>query len=576
MLTDLIFPESLIKDITDRTNRYIWARVNDPGCKLDKYNEVAEDEILHFIPIYYYSGIVKVPARRDYWKRGATWPTHWIHGVMGRDRFDYIWRHIHLSNALDEIGKDKVVVDDEVVLPEQDEDRQFEEYDSGDDGGGTDDTPIEETLWYEKAELLLDFVNDISKKMCKFPGTCVAIDEMMKLFKGRSGMAQRMKKKPIKEGCKFYALCDSGTGYCWHLIPDGRADPAKDSIAGSVLKLIQALPNKNHPNRNHKKFYCAAMDNYFTTSKVMVACRNEGVGAFGTARARAGWPPEELSKITDERLNTAYMMNDQDNYRIFRWYDNNIVKMVSNVHYGLEGDHIPRFRKRPRQNQANRKNIKAAWGDSCEAEIKIPQVIEDYNRIMNGVGMCDQYISNYRTKFRCQRNWMPIMFHLLDVLQVNSFIVYDGIKSRTDQEYARQSGRHKTFAMGLADALCARAARAKSNARASSRMKRRPSPAEQKSKKKRSVNRPRRRFCGPSPGNQLNPMRLHVNNLHHHAVRKDEAERTNCSWCAYLQAKCKADGKDYFLPRRTNMYCTYCKDTLCKDCWSDFHNETDV
>ena len=48
-----------------------------------------------------------------------------------------------------------------------------------------DDEEEEEDLdWYEKAKLLLEHVNELSKEMCLYPGTLLSIDKMMKLFKG--------------------------------------------------------------------------------------------------------------------------------------------------------------------------------------------------------------------------------------------------------------------------------------------------------------------------------------------------------------------------------------------------------
>jgi len=67
----------------------------------------------------------------------------------------------------------------------------------------------------------LNHVNTVSKKLCTYPGFALSIDEMMKIFKGRSHMTVRMKCKPIKEGFKFYAICDSSTGFVYHFIPDG-------------------------------------------------------------------------------------------------------------------------------------------------------------------------------------------------------------------------------------------------------------------------------------------------------------------------------------------------------------------
>ena len=73
---------------------------------------------------------------------------------------------------------------------------------------------------------------------------------------------------------------------------------------------------KQLPYRN-KKQYAVAMDNYFTYSKTIVACREAGVAVVGTACVQHGWPPAELEDIKDTRFNTLYVMNDQNNYKIF-------------------------------------------------------------------------------------------------------------------------------------------------------------------------------------------------------------------------------------------------------------------
>ena len=153
----------------------------------------------------------------------------------------------------------------------------------------------------------MDIVNKLSKKLCKYPGFALSIDEMMKLFKGRSRMTHRMKKKPIKEGFKYFSLCDSDTGFVWHFVPDGRSDDKKlkgDTVECCV-NLVQTLPHRKtkHTLDNNKRTlqYVVVMDNYFTMSRTLLRLREEGVGACGTARARTGWPPEEIKGI-EKRL----------------------------------------------------------------------------------------------------------------------------------------------------------------------------------------------------------------------------------------------------------------------------------
>ena len=42
------------------------------------------------------------------------------------------------------------------------------------------------TIWYGKAEMLINQINKLSKKLYCWPRYAVSIDEMMKVFKGRS------------------------------------------------------------------------------------------------------------------------------------------------------------------------------------------------------------------------------------------------------------------------------------------------------------------------------------------------------------------------------------------------------
>eukprot|EP00957_Ditylum_brightwellii_P191339 14568899-Ditylum_brightwellii.AAC.1 len=43
--------------------------------------------------------------------------------------------------------------------------------------------------------------------------------------------------------------------------------------------------------------FCLAMDKYFTLPKVIGKLCDIGIGIVGTAQARRGWPPKELSNI---------------------------------------------------------------------------------------------------------------------------------------------------------------------------------------------------------------------------------------------------------------------------------------
>jgi len=54
---------------------------------------------LSFFGIIYYMGIVVLPDKDDYWTTNPIMPEHHICNEMGmnRDRFRFIWRHIHFE-----------------------------------------------------------------------------------------------------------------------------------------------------------------------------------------------------------------------------------------------------------------------------------------------------------------------------------------------------------------------------------------------------------------------------------------------------------------------------------------------
>ena len=90
-------------------------------------------------------------------------------------------------------------------------------------------------------------------------------------------------------------------------------------------------------------------------------CVNHCKKRFVSLLVRTNWPPLDFSKraLHDELYNTFYHMNDPiGNFRMFRWIDDNIVKMVSNVHMGTKDEAVIRPpRKKPRLNGFNRKHI---------------------------------------------------------------------------------------------------------------------------------------------------------------------------------------------------------------------------
>ena len=217
-----------------------------------------------------------------------------MNGKLICDKIDYIQRNIHLGRPEDEeqvIDEDispdqdgEFVPEEEVVEEEEEYEVETVEKDDDNDWGGAgvdtnDDTNGDADsqglidtdtdnefddkgyieVWYAKAKLFLDHVNDFSRTVCEHPGFNLSLDEMMKLFKGRSSMTVQMKQKPIKEEFKFLAICDTVTGFVFYFVPDGLQEKKKKkTIVERVIAITKRLPGHNDQQ------YVIIINNYFT------------------------------------------------------------------------------------------------------------------------------------------------------------------------------------------------------------------------------------------------------------------------------------------------------------------------
>jgi hypothetical protein len=390
-MVELYFPDSMLEDWCEKTMAYAASHL--PPSKLIN---VTPTDMCNFLSMYYYMGIVRLPAKKDYWRSDHSfWPIHPPAQLIKEDLFMYIWHNFHLLGATqDGMADEEVNIDEEEEDDPEDitdeEDNELDEEEEEEEE--LEDVEVEnDTRWYKKVASFLEHVMEISWKLCIRPSTTLSIDKMMKLFKGWSGHTHRMKNKPIKQGYKFFAICDAKNGYVWPMVPDGQLE--KLSTHDYVVILADTLPEPSKYN------YVITMDNYFTWPRVMESLADRGIGALGTARFQRGCPPKEYRNIKEDQFNCVHLMNDVRNYRIMRWVDNNVVTMVTNCHIGDEV--VARERKRPRQTATNKTHLRTVWGDDPVKIIEIPKAIDDYNHWMNGVDKADQLIAYYRPKLRC-------------------------------------------------------------------------------------------------------------------------------------------------------------------------------
>ncbi len=81
-LTHVYLPGPNIDKWVGHTNAY--ANDNVPS---HKFKLVKNYDIIQIIAIYYHMGLVKLPAKEDYWKQGGVWPAHSFTDGMSQDCF---------------------------------------------------------------------------------------------------------------------------------------------------------------------------------------------------------------------------------------------------------------------------------------------------------------------------------------------------------------------------------------------------------------------------------------------------------------------------------------------------------
>ena len=126
-LLDHWWPLTVILDLQKSSNVYREQRKEmypDLHCWKRNYSEpFGVSCIYYFIAMVYYMGVVRLPCKRDYWSSHPCMPHHPITDHLTRDRFSFLWRHIHVYD-----DEDIDVEEEEVDKENTEEDDDLHEY----------------------------------------------------------------------------------------------------------------------------------------------------------------------------------------------------------------------------------------------------------------------------------------------------------------------------------------------------------------------------------------------------------------------------------------------------------------
>ena len=119
-----------------------------------------------------------------------------------------------------------------------------------------------------------------------------SIPEHMVEFKGRSGMKQYIKSKPIKWGFKFWFRCSSKSGYLYQMdIYLGRKQTPEFNLGLGEEVVLQLT-------KDLERLFCTAyFDNFFNSPKLIEKLFQKGIYGIGTVRANR----KQMPKMIDDK-----------------------------------------------------------------------------------------------------------------------------------------------------------------------------------------------------------------------------------------------------------------------------------
>jgi hypothetical protein len=296
------------------------------------WKDVTVDEIKAYFGLLILMDTMKFDRDELYWSQSEK---HWLLGskigeVMSRDKFVQVKRYLHFSDDAN-IAADKL----------------------------------------HKVRFLLDHCRKTFQEEYT-PHKQVTVDEAMIPFKGRLGIKQYMKDKPVKFGIKVWVLADAVTAYCHNFeVYVGKNAEIVTNNFGLSSKVVIVL-TKHLEMKGHEVY----TDNFYTSPQLADYLYGRDTYLCGTVRTNHKGYPKELVQTNAA---ARRLQRGQSDWRMCGpllasyWKDNRMVYYLSSCHEP-EGDMTTQRRAK----------------DGTAQEIPCTPTVEAYAQYMGGVDRLDQ------------------------------------------------------------------------------------------------------------------------------------------------------------------------------------------
>ena len=387
----LFLDDNIIDTIVTETNRYAEQTMTRTGHRLlsrtRHWEPVTKVDIWLFFGILVLQSLVHKPRQDWYWSRKRLLSTPIFQDIMSEYKFSLIMKFLHFTN-------------------------------NDDFDASTHPAPKLKKIWNVYQALLHNFQKAYT------PRRDVSVDESLMAYKGRLGWIQYIASKRARFGVKFYALCESQTGYIWNsVIYTGKGTKFNDKYGdygmstSSVLSLIDGLLGKG---------YCVTMDNFYTSPELFDILIQNKTDAYGTVRSNRRNLPPELPK---QKLNKGEVVAWQKGKMMaLKWKDKKDVCLMSTVH------------------NAASSVVKTKGGK----EVLKPNLVLDYNHTMGGVDKADQELTYFPVMRKQQKRYYKKIFrHLLEQCLWNAYILFQ--ENSDSQSSNSKTLEHADFQLMVVD-----------------------------------------------------------------------------------------------------------------------------
>ena len=196
----------------------------------------------------------------------------------------------------------------------------------------------------------------------------------------------------------MWSLADSSNGYicCINIYCGHRAHPSTNGLRYDVVANLM----DDHLDKQHHCYF----DNFFTSVKLLDDLLAANTYACGTVRANQAGLPVQFKKPGRMKRGESIKMQ-RDAMVAVMWHDKRDVRIISTN--SQPTDEIVKRRTR-----------------HILTDVPCPSVIMNYNKNMGVVDLAHQLRSYYEIGRNAKKYWKCLMFYLLNICVVNSYIIY--------------------------------------------------------------------------------------------------------------------------------------------------------